>query len=409
MIAKECYYDFQAIAPGKGKDDVAFWRKPEGIWQQVSMEGLQDAGMDQHHTGYCWLISYLNCLASSREKYWPGKRNSSPRDADDAFSKKISLQSLIFYDKLEKANWVLEGLLERKDKPLQDREIQYLLTHGCGDQGHWDMAVHLVWKYGIPMSNGARDCWAVQNTEALNDYLKMLLQTEACRLRKRQQRREVGQKELDDIRKEIIDKTARILAIALGMPQKPNMEGRPGCMADYISIICVPGKPSGILLKVPLDGNIVEYGGNTFLNLDQDDFFIALEEQAKQEKFVYIGCDGKRFINQKYGIWDEDSFIFPKWLGTWHYEELSRQEMQGYRLMDLTHAVMLCRSQVINGTKWWLARNTQGSSYGNKGYAAISDKWLRRYVTQAVVKREFIPNNGKFLKEMEVEPWELMI
>ena len=60
-------------------------------------------------------------------------------------------QSWLFYwDKIEKANYFLESIIETsKDEELDGRLVQHLMSSPVGDGGQWDMAVNLVRKYGL--------------------------------------------------------------------------------------------------------------------------------------------------------------------------------------------------------------------------------------------------------------------
>lgn len=59
-------------------------------------------------------------------------------------------QAYIFYwDKIEKANWFLENVLDSADEDLDSRLVQELLSSPVSDGGQWDMAANLVQKYGL--------------------------------------------------------------------------------------------------------------------------------------------------------------------------------------------------------------------------------------------------------------------
>lgn len=51
----------------------------------------------------------------------------------------LSQSYLFFWDKLEKANWFLEQILDTLDEPLDGRLVQELLSDPVGDGGQWDM------------------------------------------------------------------------------------------------------------------------------------------------------------------------------------------------------------------------------------------------------------------------------
>ena len=61
----------------------------------------------------------------------------------------LSQAYLFYWDKLEKANYFLEQVLDTVDEDLEERLIQALLEGPAGDGGQWDMVANLVEKYGL--------------------------------------------------------------------------------------------------------------------------------------------------------------------------------------------------------------------------------------------------------------------
>ena len=61
----------------------------------------------------------------------------------------LSQSYLFFWDKLEKANYFLEQIIDTADEDLEGRLIQTLLEAPVQDGGQWDMVANLVEKYGL--------------------------------------------------------------------------------------------------------------------------------------------------------------------------------------------------------------------------------------------------------------------
>lgn len=55
-------------------------------------------------------------------------------------------------DKLEKANYFLEQIIDTADLDLDSRLVQTLVQAPLSDGGQWDMVYNLVTKYGLGMS-----------------------------------------------------------------------------------------------------------------------------------------------------------------------------------------------------------------------------------------------------------------
>lgn len=61
----------------------------------------------------------------------------------------LSQAYVYYWDKLEKANYFLEQILETTGEDLDSRLVQRLLEGPVGDGGQWDMAANIVEKYGL--------------------------------------------------------------------------------------------------------------------------------------------------------------------------------------------------------------------------------------------------------------------
>lgn len=61
----------------------------------------------------------------------------------------LSQAYLFYWDKIEKANYFLENILQTVEEPLDGRMLQTLLASPVGDGGQWDMVANLVEKYGL--------------------------------------------------------------------------------------------------------------------------------------------------------------------------------------------------------------------------------------------------------------------
>ena len=71
----------------------------------------------------------------------------------------LSQAYLFFWDKLEKANYFLEQILDTTEEDLEGRLLQALLSSPVGDGGQWDMAANLVEKYGLVCSPSPQLAW----------------------------------------------------------------------------------------------------------------------------------------------------------------------------------------------------------------------------------------------------------
>ena len=92
---------------------------------------------NQKASGRCWMFAALNTMRFQVMQ----KLNL------DTFE--LSQNYTLFYDKLEKANYFYESILQTLDEPVSGRLIAHLLSAPLNDGGQWDMFTSLIEKYGI--------------------------------------------------------------------------------------------------------------------------------------------------------------------------------------------------------------------------------------------------------------------
>ena len=91
----------------------------------------------QKRSGRCWMFAGLNLCR-------PGAMAKMNLKAFE-----FSQNYLLFWDKLEKANYFLEAIIETADRPADERTVHWLLGNLLSDGGQWNMFVNLtpqVWR-----------------------------------------------------------------------------------------------------------------------------------------------------------------------------------------------------------------------------------------------------------------------
>ena len=104
---------------------------------QVSIEGKATA---QKSSGRCWIFACLNVIRVEMMKKY---------DLPESFE--LSQTYVFFWDKLERANFFLESMIDTRGEPLDGRLMTHLLsnTNLMSDGGQWDMLANLITKYGL--------------------------------------------------------------------------------------------------------------------------------------------------------------------------------------------------------------------------------------------------------------------
>src|SRR3954454_10792764 len=80
----------------------------------------------------------------------------------------FSQNHLLFWDKLEKANFWLEGIIAASARDVDDRTVAHLMSDPIGDGGQWNMFVALVRKHGLVPKSAMPETVASSSTRQLN-------------------------------------------------------------------------------------------------------------------------------------------------------------------------------------------------------------------------------------------------
>ena len=96
-------------------DDLAKNRQHAGaIDTYFSVETPAQSITDQQSSGRCWMFSGFNVL-----------RSNYVAQHGDSLQLELSQAYLFFYDQLEKANLMLQGIIDTGKKPMDDQRVQF--------------------------------------------------------------------------------------------------------------------------------------------------------------------------------------------------------------------------------------------------------------------------------------------
>ena len=172
---------------------------------------------DQQSSGRCWLFTGLNVLRS---------RMIARHDLG-AFT--LSQNYLFFYDQLEKANLFLQGIIDTKNLPLEDRKVDWLLSSPIGDGGQFTGVSNLVMKYGVVPSEAMPESLSANSTSQMRSQLATLLRQDALKLRSAKPR------EVQAMKVEMLKEVYRILALCLGVPPTEFTWARYNSKGEFVS------------------------------------------------------------------------------------------------------------------------------------------------------------------------------
>lgn len=390
---------------------------------QFSISLEQGKITNQKQSGRCWMFAALNTMRFAVMK----KLNLETFE--------LSQNYTLFYDKLEKANYFLENILETLDEPTDGRLIAHLLRDPLGDGGQWDMLCNLIEKYGVVPKDAMPETVSSSATWPITGYMTRKLREFACQLREAHK----AGKSADELRSQkeaMIGTIYDMLCIALGKPPKTftfevrdkdkkfirdeNITGKEFFqkyigwdMSEYVSLINAPtaDKPYHKTYTVKMLGNVKEGRPVKYLNLPAEDLKNAAIAQLKDGQPVWFGCDVGQESTRDGGIMDLDAIRAGELFGTTFGMNKAQRLDYGESLM--THAMVFQGVNLDESGKptRWRVENSWGKDAGADGYYVMSDEWFTEYTYQVVVNKKYLtPEQQKELEQapIELEPWDPM-
>ncbi len=375
---------------------------------------------NQARSGRCWLFAGLNVIRQDVAR----RLNLENFEFSESY--------LFFWDKLEKANLFLESIIERRDRDVQDREVEWLLKHPIPDGGQWNMVVDLVNKYGLVPKEVMPESRHTSNTGTMNHLLAKLLRRDAAKLRTMAREG----KTLSDLRaakKEMLKDVYRVLAICMGVPptqfqwrykdkdgnlselktytpQQFYKEVVDFDLSDYVYLINCPTRPYGKLYEITFDRDLYDRPNMTFVNVGSEVLKQCTLKMILNDQPVWFGCDVGQEDYTKRGIMSPGIYDYSALLGVDF--GMSKAERILYHDSIPTHAMVFVGVDTLNGKPVkWLVENSWGTKVGDKGFLRMDDRWFDEYVYAAIVHKKYLPKRVLDVlktKPVVLPPWDPM-
>ncbi len=375
---------------------------------------------NQARSGRCWLFAGLNILRPVARKKLHAK------------SFEFSESYPFFWDKLEKANFFLESIIETRKKPLSDRKVDFLLKHPFPDGGQWNFVVALVKKYGLVPKSVMPETHQSSNTGVMNQLISRKLRKDVAILREMSKNRS----SLAKLRKQktvMLGEIYKMLAINFGIPPTQfqwRYKDKDGKLTplktytpksffeqvvgknldDYICLYNTPNHPYYKLYQISLDRNMANYSDMTFINLPIDSLKSATFRSVMADEPVWFGCDVGKDSYIKRGIMAPAIYDYADIYGVDF--SMSKKDRVLYRESVPTHAMVFTGVDVQDQKpNKWLVENSWGTKAGSKGFLIMYDKWFDNYVYEVVINKKYLPQSVlKILKTKPIvlPPWDPM-
>ncbi|MDR0397219.1 MAG: C1 family peptidase [Oscillospiraceae bacterium] len=364
----------------------------------------------QMKSGRCWLFASLNTLRIEVMR----KLNLETFELSQSWA--------MFWDKLEKANYFLESILETLDEPTDSRLIAHLLSNPVQDGGQWDMFCALADKYGVVPKDAYPETFHSSETMHMNHLITAKLREFACSLRE-QHTTGAPLATLSSQKDAMMNEIYRILTLCCGEPpERFDFEIRDKdkgfhrdlnitpkefydkyigrALDDYVSVINAPtaDKPYYKTFTVAYLGNVKGGRAVKYLNLPIDEQKALAIAQLSDNEPVWFGCDVGKMLNRGAGMMGMHTFDYESALGSVFGMDKAQRLDYGHSMM--THAMVLLGVNLIDGKpNRWKVENSWGKDSGQEGYYIMTDEWFSEYNYQVVV-------NKKYLSPDQIKAWE---
>ena len=351
---------------------------------------------DQKSSGRCWLFTGLNVLrARMIQKHHLG-----------TFT--FSQNYLFFYDQLEKANLFLQGIIDTKDLPLDDRKVDWLLSNPLSDGGQFTGVSNLVMKYGVVPSEVMPETLSANNTSQMSTQIKTKLREDALILRASKP------KEMQAKKVQMLGEVYRMLALCLGVPPteftwtRYNSKGEfvsentytpksfyeefigEDLENNYIMVMNNPAVEYGKVYEIEFDRHVYDGQNWVYLNLPIERIKEMAIASIKDNTALYFSCDVGKFLNRTRGVADLKNFDYESLMGV-SCGMNKRQRIQTHA-SGSTHAMTLIAVDIKNGQPVkWMVENSWGITSGYRGNIIMTDEWFNEYMFRLVVEKKYVP------------------
>ncbi|PVG01163.1 hypothetical protein CPB86DRAFT_727815 [Serendipita vermifera] len=396
---------------------------------------------NQQSSGRCWLFACTNVLRHHISKSRQLSYSSSP-------GFQFSLSYLSFYDKLEKANYYLERMIESAQLSFDDRLVRNLNKSPMRDSGNWSNAVWLIRKYGLVPEDVFPESESSSSTKAMNQILDTKIREHGLRLREldeliRQDSRFADssdpdiQKKTDEGRLVILRQRKvkylreiyNMLTICMGVPPTPDesfvwerydkykkyaywtgtpidfrkqyIDGDGGINSrDPLNTLLLVNDPRYEYGKVLVNERGRKYSGIDLprhLNVQSEVMRDAVVKCLKADLPVAFTCDIEQFLKNSKGLLDVEIYHYEKAFGTKF--GLTKGERldtgDSYRSHDMlfTGTHIDEQEQVVR----FRVENSWGKGSGSDGIYLMTPRWFDEFVYQVVIPRSIAEKELQFL------------
>ena len=410
---------FNALASNKIDNLAKNFANQGAIDTHFSTETPKQSIHDQKSSGRCWMFSGFNVL-----------RANFAKQHADTLAVEYSHDYLFFYDQLEKANLMLQGVIDTAKKPMDNTRVQFFFKNPLNDGGTFCGVSDLADKYGLVPKSVQPETFSAENSAKMSSMISSKLREFGLELR---QMAADGKKPaaIKARKTEMLSTVYRMLCLTLGEPVKEftyafrNKDGKTVGEArrykpkeffkatvgeplsgSFIMVMNDPHRPYHKTYEVEYDRHTYDGQNWKYLNLPMDEIEQLAMASLKDGRKMYSSYDVGKQLDRERGYLDTENYDYASLFGT----TFGMDKAQRIATFDSgsTHAMTLSAVDIDADGKAvkWKVENSWGPNHGQGGCLIMTDRWFREYTFRLVVNKQYVPQD--IMKQFEQKPIMVM-
>lgn len=410
---------FNAVAANSIDDLARNFDAKNSMNKTFSVETPAQNIHNQKQSGRCWMFSGFNVL----------RANFAARHAD-SLRVEYSHVYTFFYDQLEKANLMLQSVIDNAALSITDKKVQYLFQSPVSDGGTFCGVADLADKYGLVPMTVMPETYSAENTTRMTRLVKSKLREFGIELRKMVADKQSKQA-IETRKTEMLGTVYNMLCLTLGEPVKSftytftNKDGKPvgeprtftpqefyretvggPINGSFIMVMNDPRHPYHKTYEVDLDRHTYDGHNWKYLNLPMEEIAALAIASLKDGRKLYSSYDAGKMMDRKTGIADTELYDYASLMGT----DFTMNKAERIMTFDSgsTHAMTLTAVDLDAQGKpiKWKVENSWSAESCDKGYVLMTNQWFNEYMFRLVVDKKYVP--AALLREYDQKPTMLM-
>ena len=406
---------FNAIANNSIDDLVKNPANSAPVDTHFSIETPKQSIHNQKSSGRCWMFSGFNVLRS----------NFALNDKQGRVVE-FSQDYLFFYDQLEKANLMLQGVIDLGKKSIEDPQVQFFFKNPLNDGGTFCGVADLASKYGLVPMSAQPETFSSNNTSKMSKLVSSKLREYGLELRKMVAD---GKKSnaIQTRKAEMLAQVYHMLCLTLGEPVKEftyafkDKDGKQVGEAKkytpksfyeetvgkdlngtFLMVMNDPRRPYHKTYEVEYDRHTYDGHNWKYLNLPMEEIANLAIASLKDGHKMYSSYDVGKQLDRKRGYLAVDNFDYGSLFGTTFpmnkAERISTFDSGSTHAMTLTAVDLDANGKPVK----WKVENSWGADNGFSGCFIMTNEWFNEYMFRLVVDKKYA--SEQLLKEFEQKP-----